>query len=167
MTGAADTPISRPTPDPTFGPNSFPEGSVPDALATDGRFGIVLLLFSEQMPQFLEFMSGPAFHHTVFLPVDGAFENLPPGTVEALRKEENLRPLFNAFPTHLVDHLLTRKDLETGPLTMAHKRHTLRMVVEGDTVTLDGAAVVYTLEAENGIIHAVDAVLGLDLDSLE
>jgi hypothetical protein len=167
MTGAVDTPISRPGPGPTFGPSSFPEGTVPDALATDGRFGIVLLLFSEQMPQFLEFMSGPAFHHTLFLPIDEAFEDLPPGTVEALRKEENLSLLFNAFPTHLVDYRLTRKDFETGPLTMAHERHTLRMVVEGDLVTLDDAAVVDTLEAENGIIHAVDAVLGLDPDALE
>lgn len=166
MTGAVDTPISRPSPDPTFGPNSFPKGTVPDALATDGRFGIVLLLFSEQMPQFLEFMSSPAFHHTLFLPIDEAFEDLPTGTVEALRKEENLSLLFNAFPTHLVDYRLTRKDLETGPL-MAHERHTLRMVVEGGTVTLDGAAVVDAIEAENGFIHAVDAVLGLDLDSLK
>lgn len=50
---------------------------------------------------------------------------------------------------------------------MAHERHTLRMVVEGDTVTLDGAAVVDTLEVENGIVHAVDGVMGLDLDELE
>lgn len=119
------------------------------------------------MPQFLEFMSGPAFHHTLFLPIDEAFGELPPGTVEALRREENLSSLFNAFPTHLVDYRLERKDFKTGPLTMAHERHTLRMVVDSDTVTLDGAAVVDTLEAENGITHAVDAVLGLDLDALE
>jgi hypothetical protein len=167
MTGPAGTHVSRPSPGPTFGPDSFPEGTVPDALATDGRFNVVLLLFSEQMPQFLEFMSGPGFHHTLFLPIDEAFQDLPSGTVEALREEENLSPLFNAFPTHLVDYRLTEKDFETGALTMAHERHTLRMVVEGDTVTLEGAAVVDTLEAENGIIHAVDGVLGLDLDALK
>lgn len=38
-----------------------------------------------------------------------AFEDLPPGAVEALRREENMGPLFNAFPTHLVDYRLTRK----------------------------------------------------------
>jgi hypothetical protein len=167
MNGPAETPVSQPSPGPTFGPDSFPEGTVPDALATDGRFTLVLLLFSEQMPQFLEFASGPAFHHTLFLPIDEAFEELPPGTVEGLRKEENLTPLFNAFPTHLVEYRLEREDFKSGPLTMAHERHTLRMVVDGDTVTLDGAAVVDTLEAENGIIHAVDAVLGLDLNALE
>ena len=166
VTGSAASPVSQPSPEPTFGPDSFPEGTVSDTLATDGRFTVVLLLFSEQMPQFLEFMSGPAFHHTVFLPIDEAFEDLPPGTVEALRQEENLSPLFNAFPTHLVDYRLTKKDFTTGPLTMAHERHTLRLVVEGDTATLDGAAVVDSLETGNGIIHAVDAVLGLDLDAL-
>ena len=147
---------------PTFDPDTFPRGSLPDVLASDGRFDTVLLLFSEQMPRFLGFMSGPAFRHTFFLPIDDAFEDLPPGTVEALLEEENLDVLFDAFPTHLVEARLMLEDLETGPLVMAHERHTLEVAAEGGRVTIEGAVIVDTLEADNGIVHAVDTVLGLD-----
>jgi uncharacterized surface protein with fasciclin (FAS1) repeats len=166
---AADRSPSEPaSPTPAFGPGDFQEGSVPDMLASDGRFTTVLRILSKQMPGFLEFMSGPEFSHTFFAPTDEAFEALPAGTVEALLDERNLSELTPLFRSHILQYRLPSKEFATGPLRMAHGATVLKMSVKGSTVTIGSATVVGAeIEATNGIIHAIDRVLGLDLIELE
>jgi uncharacterized surface protein with fasciclin (FAS1) repeats len=100
--------------------------------------------------------SGPL---TVFAPTNKAFEALPPGTVDDLLKPENADKLRNVLKYHVTTSALTTATFKDGQtLGMANgAKTTLR--VEGEKVSINGANVVASIPASNGIIHVVDAVL--------
>jgi len=96
---------------------------------------------------------------TVFAPTDAAFAALPAGTVEDLLKPENKDQLVAILTYHVVAGKVMSTDLTEGMMAPT---------VEGKdiTVTLDGGAkvngvVISTadIEATNGVIHVIDAVL--------
>jgi uncharacterized surface protein with fasciclin (FAS1) repeats len=96
---------------------------------------------------------------TVFAPTDEAFAALPAGTVEDLLKPENKDKLVSILTYHVV-----AGKVMSGDLTEGMKAAT----VQGDeiTITLDGGAKVNgttvtaaDIEASNGVIHVIDAVL--------
>lgn len=97
---------------------------------------------------------------TVFAPTDAAFDKLPEGTVEALLQDpERLAAILEY---HVVPGRITAGDvLEAGaatPTTAQGRRLDVR-VVDGK-VMVDGATVVQAdVEASNGVIHVIDAVL--------
>jgi len=97
---------------------------------------------------------------TVFAPTDEAFSNLPAGTVESLLKPENKAKLAGILKYHVVAGRVYSSDaLKAG------KAQTL----QGDSVTIssgsgvakvNGAKLLKTdLDASNGVIHVIDAVL--------
>jgi uncharacterized surface protein with fasciclin (FAS1) repeats len=96
---------------------------------------------------------------TVFAPTDEAFAALPEGTVENLLLPENLETLTAILTYHVVPGKVMSTDLSEG-LTAA--------TVNGKeiTITLDGGAKVNgatistaDIEATNGVIHVIDAVI--------
>ena len=96
---------------------------------------------------------------TVFAPTDAAFAALPAGTVEDLLKPENKDKLVAVLTYHVVAGKVMSADLTEG-MTAA--------TVEGSdiTITLEGGAKVngavisaVDVEASNGVIHVIDAVL--------
>lgn len=109
---------------------------------------------------------------TVFAPVNAAFEALPAGTVETLLKPENKDQLTGILTYHVVAGDIHAADLvkliqDNGgtfkAATVAGGE--LSFSLDGDTVKVaDGAggtASVTTadIDASNGVIHVVDAVL--------
>lgn len=96
---------------------------------------------------------------TVFAPTDAAFAALPAGTVEDLLKPENKDRLTAILTYHVVPGKVMSTDLSEG-LTAA--------TVQGAevTITLEGGAKVNganistaDIEATNGVIHVIDAVI--------
>ena len=96
---------------------------------------------------------------TVFAPTDEAFAALPAGTVEDLLKPENKDKLAAILTYHVVAGKVMSTDLTEG-MTAA--------TVNGAdvTITLDGGAKVNganettaDIEATNGVIHVIDAVI--------
>ncbi|MFN4156756.1 MAG: fasciclin domain-containing protein [Paracoccaceae bacterium] len=96
---------------------------------------------------------------TVFAPTDEAFAALPAGTVETLLLPENKDQLTAILTYHVVPGKVMSTDLSEG-LTAA--------TVNGAdvTITLDGGAKVNgatittaDIEASNGVIHVIDAVI--------
>lgn len=96
---------------------------------------------------------------TVFAPTDEAFAALPAGTVEDLLKPENKDKLVSILTYHVVPGKVM-----SGDLTEGMKAAT----VQGGevTITLDGGAKVNganvttaDIEATNGVIHVIDAVI--------
>ncbi|MDA0672663.1 MAG: fasciclin domain-containing protein [Cyanobacteria bacterium] len=95
---------------------------------------------------------------TVFAPTDDAFGRLPEGTIESLFQPENQALLKTILTYHVVPGRVTSGQLSSGEVGSA-AAIPLSIVV-GSGVTVNGANVVMAdIEASNGVIHVIDAVL--------
>ncbi|MGD1908916.1 MAG: fasciclin domain-containing protein [Leptolyngbyaceae cyanobacterium] len=95
---------------------------------------------------------------TVFAPTDDAFGRLPEGTIESLFQPENKDLLATILTYHVVPGSITSDQLVSGDVGSV-AGIPLNVAV-GSGVTVNGANVVTAdIEASNGVIHVVDAVL--------
>ena len=109
---------------------------------------------------------------TVFAPTNAAFEALPEGTVETLTTEET-EQLGGILTYHVVPSEVMAADLIAAIESAGEGGYTIE-TVNGGTLTamLDGGNVVLTdaqgntatvtatdVDASNGVIHVIDAVL--------
>ena len=100
--------------------------------------------------------SGPL---TVFAPTNDAFGKLPAGTVENLVKPENADKLREILKYHVTTSALQREWLKDGQtIGMANGAKTT-IKVEGDKISINGATIVASIPASNGMIHVIDGVL--------
>lgn len=96
---------------------------------------------------------------TVFAPTDEAFAALPEGTVEELLKEENKDQLTAILTYHVVPGKVMSSDLSNDMSAETVQGGTVTIMTEGG-VTVNGANVVTAdVEASNGVIHVIDAVI--------
>jgi uncharacterized surface protein with fasciclin (FAS1) repeats len=96
---------------------------------------------------------------TVFAPTDEAFAKLPAGTVENLLKPENKEKLVAVLTYHVLPGELMAADVRTTNAKTVNGKK-LAIKVHDGKVTVGGANVVKTdIDASNGVIHVIDAVL--------
>jgi len=98
---------------------------------------------------------------TVFAPTNEAFAALPPGTVESLLLPENKDQLIAVLTYHVVPGKVMYDDVR-GAMVDA-------TTVQGSTAKIDASykgpkinqanIVVTDIEADNGVIHVIDAVI--------
>lgn len=97
--------------------------------------------------------------YTVFAPTDEAFAALPDGTVETLLKPENKDQLAAILTYHVVPGKVMSGDLSNNMSATTAQGGDLTIMTEGG-VTVNGANVVSAdIEASNGVIHVIDAVI--------
>lgn len=100
--------------------------------------------------------SGP---FTVFAPTDAAFAKLPAGTVETLLKPENHDKLVAILKYHVVAGKVTSDQVVKLSDAATLQGHKLVITTDGG-VKINGVNVVSVdVQATNGVIHVVDAVL--------
>jgi uncharacterized surface protein with fasciclin (FAS1) repeats len=100
--------------------------------------------------------SGPL---TVFAPTNAAFDKLPAGTVEDLVKPENVEKLRHILQYHVTTSAVQLSWFKDGDtLAMANGQRATMGVKDGKT-TINGANILATIPAENGVIYVVDTVL--------
>jgi len=100
---------------------------------------------------------------TVFAPTDAAFAALPEGTVDTLLKPENKDTLTAILTYHVVPGKVMSSDLSNGMTAATVQGGEVTIGTEGG-VTVDGANVVSAdIEASNGVIHVIDAVIMPDM----
>jgi transforming growth factor-beta-induced protein len=95
---------------------------------------------------------------TVFAPTDDAFKKLPAGTVEGLLKD--IPKLKSILLYHVVSGKVMAADVTrlTSANTVLGKP--LSIKTTGGKVLINNATVVVAdVDASNGVIHAIDAVL--------
>jgi transforming growth factor-beta-induced protein len=94
---------------------------------------------------------------TVFAPNDEAFAALPEGTIESLTEEQ----LTQILTYHAIDGEIFAGDLEPQQTPSSLNGEELYISAENGSVTVNGNSNVVSadIEATNGVIHAVDAVL--------
>ena len=96
---------------------------------------------------------------TVFAPTDEAFAALPEGTVETLLKPENKDRLIAVLTYHVVPGKVMSGDLSDGMMAATVQGGEVTIMTEGG-VKVDNANVTTAdIEASNGVIHVIDAVI--------
>jgi uncharacterized surface protein with fasciclin (FAS1) repeats len=97
---------------------------------------------------------------TVFAPTDEAFAKLPDGTVENLLKPENKSQLVAILTYHVVPGKIMSTDI-AGQKTQVGTVQGSELTVDATSgVKVDDATVVAAdIEASNGVIHVINAVV--------
>jgi uncharacterized surface protein with fasciclin (FAS1) repeats len=95
---------------------------------------------------------------TVFAPTDAAFAKVPKATLAKLGKNKAL--LRKVLLYHVVAGRLPASKVVTLTEAKTLEGSSLPIMVDGSTVTVDGAKVVKAdVLARNGVIHVIDRVL--------
>lgn len=99
--------------------------------------------------------SGP---FTIFLPTDDAFGNLPAGSIDMLLQD--IPQLTKILKYHLVSGKMRAADLVLLDTVATVAGSTLAIDTVGDKLVVNTATVVKPdIEADNGVLHAIDKVL--------
>ncbi|NNE35515.1 MAG: fasciclin domain-containing protein, partial [Rhodothermales bacterium] len=99
---------------------------------------------------------------TVFAPTNAAFDALPAGTVETLLKPENKAKLASIVTSHAAPGTFAGDLLKDGDsIYLATGQYVDVKVENGDTF-VNGAKILGTVDASNGVVHVVDTVFLFD-----
>jgi uncharacterized surface protein with fasciclin (FAS1) repeats len=100
---------------------------------------------------------------TIFAPTNEAFEQLPAGQLEYLKKPENRNELIKVLQAHIISGKVTTAQLQSNQRIQVGEDDYIEIAAAGanpTAVTIGGANIVESnLEASNGVIHVVDRVL--------
>ena len=97
---------------------------------------------------------------TVFAPTDAAFAKLPEGVLADLLKPANKAQLAGVLADHVVPGVLMAADIITMKATAVSGRDLgIAKVDEGFVLVGDAKVVKADIVADNGVIHAIDAVI--------
>lgn len=132
-------------------------GTIVDVVLDDDRFSTLALAIDSAGLDETLYGSGP---FTVFAPTNEAFAALPAGTLDELLLPENREQLRNVLLHHVADGSVMAADVETMPTVTTLEGGDLSVSAEGDSVMVGEATVIEpNIEADNGVIHVIDAVL--------
>ncbi|GAB4455471.1 MAG: hypothetical protein Kow0031_37140 [Anaerolineae bacterium] len=132
------------------------EQTIVDIAVADGRF--TTLVAALQASGLDRTLSGPG-PFTVFAPTDDAFAALPEGTVDALLAD--IPALSDVLLYHVVSGQVMAADvvmLEEAN-TLLGEAVTITVGDDGSVMVNDATVVITDIEASNGVIHVIDAVL--------
>ena len=130
-------------------------GTIVDVAVANGSFDtLVAAVIAADLAETLS-SPGP---FTVFAPTDDAFAALPAGLVAALLLPENKATLAKILTYHVVSGEVMAADVTDGDVATVEGQTVALSTADG--VTVNGANVIIAdVEASNGVIHAIDAVL--------
>lgn len=96
---------------------------------------------------------------TVFAPTNDAFAKLPAGTVEGLLKADKKADLQNILQYHVAVGVYKTENLQDGQSLGMVNGDNVKFTVKDGKVQINGANIIATVPATNGVIHVIDAVL--------
>jgi uncharacterized surface protein with fasciclin (FAS1) repeats len=96
---------------------------------------------------------------TVFAPTNTAFDKLPAGTVEGLLKPENKAALSNILEYHVSVGVYKLENLKDGQKLNQVNLDNVIIGIKDGKYTINGANILGTVPASNGIVYVIDAVL--------
>jgi transforming growth factor-beta-induced protein len=146
----AGTPETAP---PTMG--AAEPGTIVDVAAEAGTFET--LLAAAAAAGLVETLDGEG-PYTLFAPTDEAFAALPEGTVEALMADPDA--LREILLYHVVSGEVTAEQVTAlDEAETAQGESVTIMAHDGMVMVKDATVIATDIEASNGIIHVIDAVL--------
>jgi uncharacterized surface protein with fasciclin (FAS1) repeats len=96
---------------------------------------------------------------TVFAPTNAAFEKLPEGTVENLLKPESKEALRNILEYHVYVGVIKEENVRDGMTLNQVNLENVTLNKKDGKMTVNGANVLGSVKASNGIVYVIDAVL--------
>lgn len=96
---------------------------------------------------------------TVFAPTNAAFEKLPAGTVEGLLKPEKKEALQDILQYHVAVAVYKPEMLQDGQVISMANGGNVTIGKKDGKLTVNGANILATVVASNGIVHVIDNVL--------
>lgn len=138
---------------------TFADGHSKDIVDTAvGAGSFTTLVAAVQATGLVETLKGEG-PFTVFAPTYEAFAALPKGTVETLLLPENKDQLIAILTYHVVPGKVMSGDLSNNMMATTAQGGDVTIMTEGG-VTVNGTNVVTAdIEASNGVIHVIDAVI--------
>jgi uncharacterized surface protein with fasciclin (FAS1) repeats len=132
-------------------------GDVLEAAAAAGQF--TRFLAALQAVGYAETLRGEG-PFTLFAPTDEAFRRLPPGEFERLMQPRNRDELLALLAYHVVPERVTRASVQ-GRVVSAEAASGYRLALDGrDGLRVNDELVVAPdIEAANGVVHGLNAVL--------
>ena len=151
---------SQPAPEEPVAEPPAPElGSIVDVARDAGSFST--LLTALEAAGLDATLADEDSDFTVFAPTDEAFEALPEGTLDTLLADTDL--LTEVLLYHVITDSVVGSDTAlslAGTTTTMANEAKLAITVRGDALYLNESLVIDTdIEASNGVIHVIDAVL--------
>ncbi len=101
---------------------------------------------------------------TVFAPTNEAFEALPEGALDNLLRPENKQTLYNVVTSHASPGKFTMELLEDGMQLYQATGHYIDVEVRDGATFVNGARILASVAATNGVVHVVDQVFLIALD---
>jgi uncharacterized surface protein with fasciclin (FAS1) repeats len=131
-------------------------GDIVEIATADGRF--TTLVKAVEAAGLVETLKGPG-PFTVFAPTDEAFAKLAPGALDGLIAD--VPQLKNVLLYHVVPGRVMAADVvKLAAATTALGPEIAIATTSEGMVTINGATVLITdIEAKNGVIHVIDAVI--------
>ncbi len=130
-------------------------GTIVDVAA--GNEDFETLVAAVQAAGLAETLSGEG-PFTVFAPTDAAFEALPEGLLDALLLPENKDALTAILTYHVVAGEVTSDQVTAGDVPTV-EGSTIAVTTDGGVKVNDANVVATDVEASNGVIHVIDAVI--------
>ena len=151
---------SQPAPEEPVAEPPAPElGSIVDVARDAGSFST--LLTALEAAGLDATLADEDSDFTVFAPTDEAFEALPEGTLDTLLADTDL--LTDVLLYHVITDSVVGSDTAlslAGTTQLMANEAKLAITVRGDALYLNESVVIDTdIEASNGVIHVIDAVL--------
>jgi uncharacterized surface protein with fasciclin (FAS1) repeats len=154
----APKPVAVTVVSPTAWVAPTPMGNIPAVATGAGKFNTLLAAIRAAELDATLNGAGP---FTVFAPTDAAFDKLPAATLQRLLRPENRAALRQLVSYHVISGRVPSSGLMGKTMTSP--------TVEGGSVSIEGhngvminnsARVIQAdIEANNGLIHAIDTVL--------
>ena len=146
-------------------PEETTVGTIVDVAVGAGNF--TTLVAAVTAADLVETLSGEG-PFTVFAPTDEAFAALPEGVLDALLLPENKALLAQILTYHVVSGKVMAADVTAGDVATVEGSNIMLATTSGVKVN-DATVVAADVEASNGVIHAIDAVIlppGVDVAAL-
>ncbi|MBN2119259.1 MAG: fasciclin domain-containing protein [Anaerolineales bacterium] len=161
---APATPTAAPTsmPEPTATPTEVPVAkNIVDIAVEDGRF--TTLVAAVQAAGLAETLNGEG-PFTVFAPTDDAFAALPEGTMDSLLLPESKQQLTDILLYHVVPGKVMAEDVvgldgQMADTALEGKQVDVKVDMGSVYLNENVKVVITDIEASNGVIHVIDAVL--------
>jgi uncharacterized surface protein with fasciclin (FAS1) repeats len=147
-------PTEAPEPTPTAEPIEAAQ-TIVDIAVADGRF--TTLVAAIEAAGLVETLQGDG-PFTVFAPTDEAFATLPEGTLDSLLADPAL--LSQVLLYHVVPGAVKAADVVMLESATTAQGEDIAIALNGENVMVNDATVVIAdIEASNGVIHVIDAVI--------